>query len=54
VREPLVVSGASADGVPEILELLARRGAVASATATADCAATVAALVRAGDRGRGC
>ena len=29
VREPLVVPGASADGVPEILELLARRGAVA-------------------------
>ncbi len=48
VREPLVVPGASADGVPEILELLARRGAVASATATADSAATVAALVRSG------
>ena len=38
----------SADGVPEVLELLARRGAVASATATADSAATVAALVRSG------
>ena len=48
VREPLVVPGASAGGVPEILELLARRGAVAAATATADNAATVAALVRAG------
>jgi DNA-binding transcriptional LysR family regulator len=48
VREPLVVLGASADGVPEILELLARRGAVVTATATADSAATVAALVQAG------
>lgn len=48
VREPLVVPGASAGGVPEILEMLARRGAVAAATATADSAATVAALVRAG------
>jgi DNA-binding transcriptional LysR family regulator len=34
--------------VPEILELLARRGAVAAATATADSPATVAALVRSG------
>jgi DNA-binding transcriptional LysR family regulator len=48
VREPLVVPGASAGGVPEILELLARRGAVATATATADSPATVAALVRSG------
>jgi DNA-binding transcriptional LysR family regulator len=48
VREPLVVPGASAQGVPEILELLARRGVIASATATADSAPTVAALVRSG------
>jgi DNA-binding transcriptional LysR family regulator len=48
VREPLVVLGASAEGVPEILELLARRGAVATANAAADSAATVAALVCAG------
>lgn len=48
VRQPLVVPGASAGGVPEILELLARRGVVATATATADSAATVAALVRSG------
>jgi DNA-binding transcriptional LysR family regulator len=48
VREPLVLTGAADDGVPEILDLLARRGVVAAATATADCPATVAALVRAG------
>jgi DNA-binding transcriptional LysR family regulator len=48
VDEPLVVPGAVGDGVPEVLELLARRGVVAVATATAGCPATVAALVRAG------
>jgi DNA-binding transcriptional LysR family regulator len=48
VDEPLVLTGAAGDGVPEILELLARRGVLATPTATADCPATVVALVRAG------
>jgi DNA-binding transcriptional LysR family regulator len=48
VREPLVVAGASGDAMPEVLDLLARRGVVASVAATADCPDTVAALVRAG------
>lgn len=48
VREPLVVTGASGEAVPECLDLLARRGVVAAATATAGCPTTVAALVRAG------
>jgi DNA-binding transcriptional LysR family regulator len=44
VREPLVVAGASGDAMPEVLDLLARRGVVASVAATADCPDTVAAL----------
>jgi DNA-binding transcriptional LysR family regulator len=43
-----VVAGASGDAMPEVLDLLARRGVVASVAATADCPDTVAALVRAG------
>jgi DNA-binding transcriptional LysR family regulator len=46
--EPLVVTGASGAAAPEVLDLLARRGVVTSARATADCPRTVAALVRAG------
>jgi len=45
--EPLVVVGASGAAAPEALDLLARRGVVTSARATADCPQTVAALVRA-------
>jgi DNA-binding transcriptional LysR family regulator len=48
VQERLVLTGAAGDGVPEVLELLARRGVLATPTATADCPATVLALVRAG------
>jgi len=48
VREPLVLAGASGDALPEVMELLARSGVVATAAATADCPQTVAALVRAG------
>jgi DNA-binding transcriptional LysR family regulator len=48
VEEPLVLAGASGDGAPEALDLLARRGVVATATVTADCPGTVGALVRAG------
>jgi DNA-binding transcriptional LysR family regulator len=48
VREPLVLAGASGDALPEVMELLARCGVVATAAATADCPQTVAALVRAG------
>jgi DNA-binding transcriptional LysR family regulator len=48
VREPMVLAGASGDAMPEVMELLARRGVVATAAATADCPQTVAALVRAG------
>ena len=48
VREPLVVIGAPGEGVPEVVDLLARHGEVVIPTATADCPATVAALVRAG------
>jgi DNA-binding transcriptional LysR family regulator len=48
VQEPLVVAGASGDAMPEVLDLLARRGVVASASATADCPGTVAAMVGAG------
>jgi DNA-binding transcriptional LysR family regulator len=48
LQEPLVLTGAAGDGVPEVLELLALRGVVATPTATADCPATVAALVGVG------
>jgi DNA-binding transcriptional LysR family regulator len=48
VREPLVLTGASGDAPPEAVDLLARRGVAAAAAATADCPASVAALVRAG------
>ena len=48
VCEPLVVIGAPGEGVPEVVDLLARHGEVVIPTATADCPATVAALVRAG------
>lgn len=48
VREPLVLAGASGDALPEVMELLAGRGVVATAAATADCPQTVASLVRAG------
>ena len=48
VREPLVLIGAPGEGVPEVVDLLARHGEVVIPTATADCPATVAALVRAG------
>ena len=40
--------GAPGEGVPEVVDLLARHGEVVIPTATADCPATVAALVRAG------
>jgi DNA-binding transcriptional LysR family regulator len=46
--ESLVVTGASGTAAAEALDLLARRGVVTSARATADCPETVAALVRAG------
>jgi DNA-binding transcriptional LysR family regulator len=46
--EPLVLAGASGDALPEVMELLARSGVVATAAATADCPQTVAAMVRAG------
>ena len=46
VDEPLVLTGASGDAMPEALDMLARRGAVATAAATADGPATVGALVR--------
>jgi DNA-binding transcriptional LysR family regulator len=46
--EPLVVVGAAGAAAPEALDLLARRGVVTSARATADCPQTVAALVGAG------
>ena len=48
VREPLVLIGASGDAVPEVVDLLARRGVTATAAATADCPQTVAEMVRAG------
>ena len=54
-----MVAGASGDAMPEVLDLLARRGVVASVAATADCPDTVAAAGpcrarrRAADRGRG-
>jgi DNA-binding transcriptional LysR family regulator len=48
LREPLVLTGASGEALPEALGLLARRGVWASAAATAVCPETVAALVRAG------
>ena len=47
-REPLVLIGAPGEGVPEVVGLLARHGEVVIPTATADCPATVGALVRAG------
>jgi DNA-binding transcriptional LysR family regulator len=46
--EPLVVVGAAGAAAPDALVLLARRGVVTSARATADCPETVAALVGAG------
>jgi DNA-binding transcriptional LysR family regulator len=46
--EPLVLAGASGDGPPEALDLLARSGVVGRAAVTADGPGTVGALVRAG------
>ena len=43
-----MVTGASGTAAPEALDLLARHGVVTGAAVTADCPATVAALVRAG------
>ena len=43
-----MVIGAPGEGMPEVVDLLARHGEVVIPTATADCPATVAALVRAG------
>jgi DNA-binding transcriptional LysR family regulator len=48
VREPLVMTGATGDGVPEPLHLLARRGFAALAAATVDSPQTVVAMARAG------
>jgi DNA-binding transcriptional LysR family regulator len=46
--QPLVLIGAPGEGVPEVVDLLARHGTVVTPTATADCPATVASLARAG------
>ncbi len=53
VREPLVLIGAPGEGVPEVVDLLARHGEVVIPTATADCPATVGGTGPGGDRRRG-